>query len=89
MMAYDSLTYARYKKKAIQSEYRMTPLFVAGLPRYPTYHIVYDNTFDQRYDAEFTHRTGQCSVSREKAKSWGRPSDRLYMIKVIPKGRKS
>jgi hypothetical protein len=88
MMTCDPLTYARYKKKAIQSEYRMTPLFIDAPARYPTYHIVYDNTFDQRYDEEFTHRTGRFSVSREQAKSWGRASDRLYMIKVIPKGRK-
>ena len=87
-MTCDPLTYARYKKKAIEKEYRMTPLFINGLPRYPTYHIVYDNTFAPRYDTEFTHRTGRSSVSKEQAKSWGRVSDRLYMINVIPKGRK-
>jgi hypothetical protein len=87
-MAYDSLTYARYKKKAMKSEYRMTPLFMDAPARCVTYHVVYNNTFAPRYDSEFTHRTGRFSVSREQAKSWGRPSDRLYMIKVIPKGRK-
>ena len=87
-MAYDSLTYARYKKKAMKSEYRMTPLFMDAPARYVTYHIVYNNTFAPIYDPEFTHRTGRFSVSREQATRWGRISDRLYMIKVIPKGRK-